>query len=169
MRYSVRAATPEDAEQLIAVLEEVASERVYTAITKPWSAAEQRRHMTAFSLRERIHVAVSDRQTVVGYQILELWAPSIASMAHVGQIGTFVAAAWRGNGIGYSLFQNTRGFACANGYAKFVIQVRASNLLAQNFYKRVGFIECGRLSRQFRTASEEDDEIIMEYFLDSPC
>jgi RimJ/RimL family protein N-acetyltransferase len=85
--------------------------------------------------------------------------------AHVGQMGTFLRAEWRGRGIGKALFAATCQFARANGYGKFVIQVRSSNLGAQSFYKRMGFCECGRLGRQVRIDGQEDDEVLFELFL----
>jgi hypothetical protein len=51
------------------------------------------------------------------------------------------------------------------GYQKLVIQVRASNLPAQGFYKRLGFVECGRLRAQVIVEGTQDDEILMELFL----
>ena len=161
---AIRKATPDDAEAIIAVLEEIASERVHTAINKPWSAGQQRSHLVSLSAREAVHVAHA-AQEVVGYQTLELWAPTIDSMAHVGQLGTFLRSAWRRQGIGEALFRATLDFARQHNFLKFVIQVRASNTPAQSFYERLGFKECGRLTRQVRIAGQEDDEILMEYFL----
>ena len=86
-------------------------------------------------------------------------------MAHVGQVGTFLAKAWRGMGVGAALFQQTVQFARAHAYAKFVIQVRAGNTAGQAFYRRMGFVECGRMTRQVRLSDAEDDEILMEFFL----
>ena len=45
-----------------------------------------------------------------------------------------------------------------------MIQVRASNMSAQSFYRKLGFIACGRLSRQVMIDEQEDDEIILEFF-----
>ena len=36
---------------------------------------------------------------------------------------------------------------------------------AQAFYKGLGFVECGRLGAQVVIDGEEDDEIVMEFFL----
>jgi ribosomal protein S18 acetylase RimI-like enzyme len=48
-----------------------------------------------------------------------------------------------------------------------VIQVRASNLAAQHFYKQFGFTECGRLAAQVLIDGQVDDEIVMECFVTS--
>lgn len=167
--FAIRRATEADAEAIIAVLEGIASERIYTAINRPWSADQQRQHLVSLSARETIHVAETEGEAIIGYQTLELWAPTLDSMAHVGQIGTFLRPAWRRRGIGEALFQRAVDFARKRDYLKFVIQVRSSNISAQGFYQRLGFRECGRLNRQVRINGREDDEIIMEFFLRSDC
>ncbi|MBZ5636537.1 MAG: hypothetical protein LAO55_25720 [Acidobacteriia bacterium] len=61
---------------MIAVLEGIASERIHTAINNPWSAGQQRRYLMSLSAREVIHVAEAGPEGVIGYQTLDLWAPS---------------------------------------------------------------------------------------------
>ena len=70
-------------------------------------------------------------------------------------------------GAGQALFNATRTFAASVGYRKLVIQVRASNLPAQGFYKRLGFVECGRLRGQVIIDGGEDDEVVMEFLTSS--
>ena len=163
--FGIRAATESDAEAIIAILEGITSEQIYTAIDKPWSADQQRRYLMSLSPRETVQLAETKCQEVIGYQTLELWAPTLDSMAHVGQIGTFLRPEWRRQGVGEALFENTVEFARKHDFRKFVIQVRSSNVAALNFYGRLGFRACGRLARQVRIGRQEDDEIIMEYFL----
>jgi len=86
-------------------------------------------------------------------------------MAHVGQVGTFLLPAWRGRGLGRTLWNATAAFARAAGYQKLLIQVRSSNVRAQSFYRSLGFAGCGRLSRQVRIDGEYDDEALMELWL----
>ena len=102
---------------------------------------------------------------VVGYQSLDLYSRLLGSMAHVGQLGTFIAPEWRRRGAGQALFQKSVSFAGSSGYRKIVIQVRALNISARSFYQHLGFVQCGRLSRQVVIEGQEDDEIIMELFL----
>ena len=163
--FAIRRATEADAGEIIAILEAIASERIYTAISRPWSADRQRQYLVSLSAREAVHVAETERGAIIGYQTLELWAPTLDSMAHVGQIGTFLRPQWRRRGIGEALFQRAVDFARKHDFLKFVIQVRSSNLSARGFYQRLGFRECGRLNRQVRIGEQEDDEIIMEFFL----
>ena len=163
--FAIRTATAADAQAIITILQGIASERTYTAITVPWSADKQRQYLASLSAREVIHVAETISRAIIGYQTLQLWAPTLDSMAHVGQVGTFLTPEWRRRGVGEKLFRATTEFARVSDYLKFVIQVRSLNVSAQAFYRRLGFRECGRLTRQVRIGDQLEDEIIMEFFL----
>jgi len=152
----VRRACPSDAAGIVNVLSTVAAERIYSAIEVAWSVEQETRYLESLSSREAVH----------GLQSLDLWSGMLPSMAQVGQLGTFVLPEWRGRGAGRLLWGSTEPFARAAGYRKLVIQVRASNLSAQAFYRTtLGFRECGRLSRQVVIDGIEDDEILMARFL----
>lgn len=163
--FVVRRATEVDAAGIVAVLTAVTAERIYSAIDRPWTVDEQRRYLRELSAREAFHIGVDDSARVVGYQTLDLYSTVLSSMAHVAQLGTFVAADWRGRGVGVALFRETEAFARAASYRKIVIQVRGSNAPAQAFYRGLGFEACGRLTRQVVIDDREDDEIIFERFL----
>jgi len=121
--------------------------------------------MESLGPRGVIHVAADETGAIVGLQILELWSPVLTSMAHVGQVGTFILPAWRSRGAGRQLWDVTLPFARGAGYRKLVIQVRASNTTARAFYRHLGFADCGRLARQVVIDGVEDDEVLMELFL----
>ena len=159
---TIRRATPSDAPGIAAVLEVIASERIHSAIDRAWSVEEERSYLESLSPREAIHVAVDADDRIVGLQVVERWSPVLGSMAHVGQIGTFILPAWRGRSVGRLLWAATLPFARDAGYRKIVIQVRASNAAAQAFYRGLGFEECGRLSRQVVIDGAENDEVLME-------
>src|SRR6266849_3643261 len=160
----IRRASARDAPGIVTVLQGIASERVHSAIERPWTVEQQRRYLQSLSAREVFHIAVAGSEKVVGYQSLDLFSPILGSMAHVAQLGTFLVPEWRRRGVGYALFQQTASFARSSGYRKIVIQVRASNASAQSFYLHLGFVECGRLTRQVVIDGQEDDEVIMEFF-----
>lgn len=160
----IRRALAADAGGIAAVMAVVAAERIHSAIDRAWTADEQRRYIESLSPREAIHVAVEAAGTIVGLQVIDRWSP-ITSMAHVGQVGTFLLPAWRRQGVGRRLWNATAALAAAAGYRKLVIQVRGSNADAQAFYRDLGFAECGRLSRQVVIDGADDDEVLMECFL----
>jgi len=145
------------------VLAVIAAERIHSAIDRAWTVEEERRYLESLSPREVLHVAIDASQGIVGLQSLDLWSPLLNSMAHVGQVGTFLLPEWRGRGVGRQLWIATVSFARDAGYRKLVIQVRGSNTAAQAFYRRLGFQDCGRLSRQVIIDGVEDDEVLMEF------
>lgn len=161
----VRRAVPEDAPEIAAVLAVVVDERVHSAIDRVWDVAQERRYLECLSAREVVHVALDDADRIVGLQILDRWSALLDSMAHVGQVGTFLLPAWRGRGVGRELWKATAAFAREARYQKLVVQIRGTNTHAQSFYRRLGFAECGRLLRQVVIDGSPDDEILMELFL----
>jgi L-amino acid N-acyltransferase YncA len=163
--FRIRRATIDDAEGVATVLKRVVAERVHSAIEKAWTADEQRTYLASLSSREAFHVAIAASGETIGYQSLDRYSTVLSSMAHVGQVGTFLLPDWRGRGVGQALFSATSYFARSASYRKLVIQVRASNGSAQTFYRRLGFVECGRLRAQVIVDGREDDEIVMEFFL----
>jgi ribosomal protein S18 acetylase RimI-like enzyme len=161
----IRRALPTDAAGITAVLAAVAAERIHSAIDCAWTVEEERRYLESLSPREAFHVAVDAARGIVGLQSLDLWSPLLESMAHVGQVGTFIFPEWRGRGVGRQLWNATASFARDAGYRKLVIQVRGSNTAAQVFYRHLGFQNCGRLTRQVMIDGVEDDEVLMEFFV----
>jgi ribosomal protein S18 acetylase RimI-like enzyme len=164
----IRRAHAADAGGIAAVLAVVTAERIHSAIDRAWTADEERHYLESQSPREAVHVAVDDVRGVVGLQTVDLWSP-LTSMAHVGQVGTFLLPAWRRRGVGRRLWGATSTFAADAGYRKLVIQVRGSNADAQAFYRGLGFRDCGRLSRQVIIDGLEDDDVLMECFLERPA
>jgi RimJ/RimL family protein N-acetyltransferase len=162
----VRRATEQDAEGIAGIMHAVASERVHSAIDRAWTAEQERSYLASLSPREAFHVAIAESGEVVGCQSLERYSAFLTSMAHVGQVGTFILPSWRGQRVGQALFAVTRPFALSAGYRKIVIQVRASNASALRFYQRLGFLECGRLRDQVVIDGRDDDEVVLELFLD---
>ena len=161
----IRPGAPDDAAGMVAVFAVITAERIHSAIETAWTVEQERRYLESLSPRGAIHVAVDESGDIVGLQILDLWSSTLTSMAHVGQIGTFILPAWRSRGVGRQLWDVTLPFARRAGYRKLVIQVRASNMTAQGFYRRLGFADCGRLARQVMIDGVEDDEVLMELFL----
>jgi len=162
---TIRQALPADAASIVAVLQVVAAERIHSAIDRVWTVEEERHYLQSLLAREVIHVAVDDERGIVGVQILDLWSSLLNSMAHVGQVGTFLLPEWRSRGVGRQLWSVTVTFARDAGYRKLVIQVRGSNTAAQAFYRQLGFKDCGRLARQVMIDGVDDDEVLMELFI----
>jgi L-amino acid N-acyltransferase YncA len=163
---TIRKVTEADASGLVAILEGIAAERVHSAIDVAWPLEKERMYLASLSDREEVvHVAATASGEIVGFQVLDRWAPTLTSMQHLAQLGTFLIPDWRRRGVGRLLFSTTEPFARSVGYTKMIVQVRAANKPAKAFYQRLGFRACGRLARQVRIDDMEDDEILMELFL----
>jgi L-amino acid N-acyltransferase YncA len=162
----VRRAVADDADGIANVMHAVVAQRVHSAIDRAWSPEEERRYLESLSSREAFHVAIADSGLVVGCQSLERYSSMLTTMSHVAQVGTFVLPSWRKRGVGPALFRVTHPFAIAAGYRKLVITVRGSNAPALSFYRSLGFVECGRLSKQVVIDGKDDDEVLLEMFLE---
>jgi RimJ/RimL family protein N-acetyltransferase len=162
---TIRRATPDDAGALVGIWRGIVDEKVYSAVDQPFTVEQERNYLSTLSDREATFVAEMADGQVVGFQSLDAWTKLFHSMDHVAQLGTFIVPQWRGRGIGAQLAFRTLEFARSAGYEKLVIYVRASNIGAQAFYSRLGFVQCGRLQRQLKIDGRSDDEILMEMFL----
>ncbi|MCS7249292.1 MAG: hypothetical protein NZ840_13795, partial [Anaerolineales bacterium] len=85
----VRRATLSDAEALSAIWEVICAERVYSAVSRPFTPQQEREYLASLSDREGVFVAEVDGE-VVGFQSLDRWARYTDSFDHVGTLGTFV-------------------------------------------------------------------------------
>ena len=164
MPVTIRRAASGDAEAISAIWEAVCAERVYTAVSRPFTPEQEREYIASLSDREGIFLAEAEGR-IVGFQSLDLWARYTDSFDHVGVLGTFVLPEWRGKGIGRRLAEHTFDFARANGYEKVVIYVRAGNTRAQAFYRSLGFVAKGVLAQQVKIDGQYEDEVFMELFL----
>lgn len=161
----IRKADPADAAGMVEVLTAIVAEGVHSAIERPWPEEEQRRYLESLTAREAVFVAEAEGGGMLGYQSVDRYSAILHSMAHVASLGTFVRAEARGMGVGRALFGASVRFAREQGYAKFVIHVRAQNAGALAFYTGMGFRECGRLERQVRLRGVEEDEVLLDLFL----
>jgi RimJ/RimL family protein N-acetyltransferase len=164
MDILIRKALPKDAEEISALWNIICSERIYSAVSIPFTTEQEKEYIESLSDREGIFLAEKEGK-IIGFQSLDKWVRFTDSFDHVGTIGTFIHPDNRGNKIGRKLADYTFEFARKNGYEKFVVYIRAKNEVAIKFYKKLGFIEKGVLTRQVKINNEYEDEIFMEMFL----
>jgi len=164
MEILIRKASVEDAKEISCIWSVICSERIYSAISKPFSPEQEQEYISSLSNREGIFVAEYKGQ-IIGFQSLDKWAKYSDSFAHVGVIGTFILPKWRNKKIGKQLAEYTFNFARNNDYEKIIIYVRANNSGAIAFYKELGFVQKGILSRQVKIDDQYEDEFFLELFL----
>lgn len=86
----IRRASAEDVAGIVQVLEAIVAER-----TCQWTIDQEKRYLQSLSSREILHVAIDAARGIVGFQRIDLWSSHLGSMAHVGQVGTFLWPAFR--------------------------------------------------------------------------
>ncbi|GAG55286.1 unnamed protein product [marine sediment metagenome] len=164
MEVKIRKATPDDAGSISHIWEVVCAERIYTAVSTPFTAKQESEYISSLSEREGIFVAEFNNK-IVGFLSLDLWSKVIDSFKHVGTIGTFILPEWRRKGISYILASHTFDFAKANDYIKIVVYVRKGNEQAIKFYQSLGFLIKGELERQVLIDNVYENEVFMEKFI----
>jgi len=165
MDIKIRPVTLDDAKGVLEVLNSVVQERKYSSFDRILTVEEERQFIASLGERSGFFVAELDGH-IIGFQTIEPFATYTSAMDHVGIIGTFVHADFRGQGIGRQLAEASFKFAQEKGYEKAVIYVRASNKAAQEFYQKLGFVPKGTLEKQVKIDGEYDDEVFMEMFLE---
>ena len=164
MEVKIRKAKPDDAGGISYIWEVVCAERIYTAVSTPFTAKQESEYISSLSEREGIFITEFNDK-IVGFLTLDLWSKVIDSFKHVGTIGTFILPEWRGKGISYILANHTFNFAKANDYEKIVIYVRNGNERAIKFYQNLGFLIKGELERQVLIDGVYENEVFIEKFL----
>ena len=165
MDIKIRPVTLDDAEGVLEVLNSVVRERKHSSFNRILTVEEERQFIASLGERSGFFVAELDGR-IIGFQTIEPFATYTSAMDHVGIIGTFVHADFRGQGIGRQLAEASFKFAQEKGYEKAVIYVRTGNKAAQEFYQKLGFVPKGTLEKQVKVDGKYDDEVFMEVFLE---
>jgi RimJ/RimL family protein N-acetyltransferase len=162
--FQVRRAGPEDVEAVLRLFEAVAAERQYI-LTEPPIDRDLRRKRFLETIRSDdafIFVAETGGE-VVG----ELTAFRRASTGPA-TIGMGVLAPWRGQGVGTALMHACVEWAREAGVHKLSLEVFPWNEAAIGLYRKFGFIEEGRLRKQYRRQSGELWDVLVMGLLLEP-
>lgn len=96
---------------------------------------------------------------LVGHAFLE--RSSLQSLSHIGELNIAVHIGWQKKGIGTKLLGQIIEWAKAAGLEKIQLNVRASNNVAIHLYKKMGFLEEGRLKKRVKIKDGYLDDIVM--------
>jgi L-amino acid N-acyltransferase YncA len=166
---SIRDATPDDAEAIVAILNPIIAARIYTVFDAPFSVETERDYLVKFPPRGVWKVALRDSdRRLVGFQVMEPFGPYTRAFDHVGTLGTYVDLELRRRGVASRLFAATFAAAVRKGYEKAFTFVRADNPAALETYLRQGFEIVGTARRHTRIDGRFVDEILIEKQLTSP-
>lgn len=113
----------------------------------PWSAATYESEIVRQA--QSTPVVLTAEEWIIGYMVH--WV--VADEIQINTIATDVA--WRGRGLGEALLLN--GLLCgyeAGGRVAF-LEVRRSNIVAQNLYRKYGFEVVGNRKQYYRDNRED--------------
>lgn len=79
---------------------------------------------------------------------------------HVGVLGIGLISTYRNKGIGTELMRRTIDHARLHGIERIELEVYANNLVAQNLYKKFGFVIEG-VKRKGKKINDEYEDVIM--------
>ncbi|MEM0096534.1 MAG: GNAT family N-acetyltransferase [Candidatus Bathyarchaeia archaeon] len=85
---------------------------------------------------------------------------------HVGFIGIAVKKGFRSIGIGTAMMKTLEEYARKMGLNVLTLSVFANNQPAINLYRKIGFVETGRIPKRFFKDGVYIDEIIMTKVLE---
>ena len=162
MSVDIRQATADDVDAMLDALEPVVAEGRWLGVEAPLDRADRRERLLASLASERsVQLLAVVEGEIVGHLGLEVAPYGVA------QLGMYVAAEWRGRGVGSALVQAAVGTARLMGAHKVSLQVWPHNQAARRLYHRHGFAEEGRLRRHYRRRNGQLwDAVIMGLVLD---
>ncbi len=132
----VRPATPADAADMAALLNEIIAIGGTTAHQRPKTVeAVLSDYITGPDVLST--VVAEDQGQLVGWQSVDLWQGD----AH---IGSFVRPGVQAKGIGAALFALTLPTLRAAGVRSIIASIRADNVPGLAYYARLGFVEFAR-------------------------
>ena len=110
--------------------------------------------------KEKIYLMAFDGSKLVGTSDIEMGS---LSRKHVGTFGIIIDNKYRGEGIGKALTSLVISEAKNNlsNLKIIILEVFANNYIAQDLYKKIGFIEYGRLPKGSKRKAKFIDEILM--------
>lgn len=121
------------------------------AFTTPWSRKAFTMEITENLLAKYIVAEIDSK--VVGYA--GIWL--ILDEGHITNIA--VSNVYRGQGIGKYLMMGLIDFCKKSKIQNMTLEVRKSNIVAQNLYKKYGFLDCGIRPNYY--ADDHEDAVIM--------
>ncbi|MGA0879244.1 MAG: ribosomal protein S18-alanine N-acetyltransferase [Ilumatobacteraceae bacterium] len=119
---------------------------------KPWTAGVFASEIDLARHGERYYAVARMGTDVVGYAGL-MFAPDEAHITNIA-----VDPARRGRGYGRTLLIHVIEFAIAAGFSALTLEVRVSNLAAQNLYRQFGFAPAGVRQRYYENS---EDALVM--------
>lgn len=165
----VRRAREDDAEALIAYVQRVDTESPFLS-REPGeftiSVPQQRLFLKQMASRDNaVYLIALDGPTVVA--TIDFHGGTRARMRHAGEFGMSVRRDYWGRGIGAHLLDTLLDWARGTGIIrKIKLRVLDTNQRAIALYRARGFVEEGRLERDFLVDGAWHDVLLMAHWLE---
>jgi ribosomal protein S18 acetylase RimI-like enzyme len=151
-------------EPLYRVLDEVAREKRFLALTQAPAMEEAFAFYRNILDKDQIHVVALLEESVVGWcDILPVFGEA---RHHIGVLGIGLARRARHQGLGRRLMSAAVSAAWARGFTRIELTVRADNHNARALYERMGFQHEGIERRAFLVDGEYFDSHAMALLRD---
>ena len=121
------------------------------SFTTPWTKESFRVEITGNPLAKYFIAEIDGK--VLGYG--GIWL--VLDEGHITNIA--VAKEYRGMGIGNHIVEALILYCKIKGIKNMTLEVRESNTVAQNLYKKYGFLECGIRPNYY--SDDHEDAVIM--------
>lgn len=175
MDIKIRSATVEDAHAIYLAQKEIACTPGYFC-SSPNELSEQNVRKTIEILEplnrletthQGIYLVAENEGYLVGHAFLE--PLPLQSICHVAELTIVVHEGWQEKGIGMNLMRHLIDWAKqSESIEKIELNVRASNIRAISLYKKMGFMEEGRLKNRVKISSGHYiDDILMAFHIKS--
>ncbi len=138
----IRDTQPHDAAQVAELVDQVAQERRFLAITTGFSEDDTRAFISHLQLKGGVHIIAEQEGRIVGW--CDIAPLSQEGMTHIGRLGLGVRLDCRGVGVGEQLLAEAIERAFSIGLIRIELEVFATNRTAIRLYERSGFISEGR-------------------------
>ncbi len=144
------------------LLNQIIKEGGTTALTREVTGKDIGEWMAFAPDRSAWHVAVDDRERIVGFQWIE---PKEDLPVNAVDIATFVQIGQTGLGIGSALFDATKKAAKALGYSWINANIRSDNEGGLIYYQSRGFQDYGTLEGYVLSNGMTVDKTLKRYDL----
>ena len=153
-----------DLPELVEALNSVIREEKYLLMDNEITDIEEERRWFKRGTKEGMLYLVArvDDKIVGGASI----HPQTNKRSHVAEFGIFIRDGYRNLGLGTTLTNTFTEIARERGFEILQLSVNATNKRALHVYKKCGYRECGRFTRDTKFADGTyTDRILMELLL----
>lgn len=160
----IRIASPEDAPQIVALVNAVAAEDGTLGVDSfPFTPDVQAQILASADPLVQLELVAVDGERVVGY--LHASRGTSSAQRHVSALAIVVNRSSRGRGIGSRLLERMASWAEVVGVRKLTLTVLDSNVPARRLFEAQGYAVEGRRVGQFHLGGTDVDELLMSRWL----